>query len=134
MTFQLTTPVAFFIFNRPETTFQVFDTIRVAQPQKLLIIADAARFHEEWQKCHEARSIVGKIDWDCEVLTNFADVNLGCKLRVSSGLDWVFSEVEEVIILEDDCLPEPSFFRFCQELLEYYRNDTRVMCISGDNF
>jgi len=134
MTFQLTTPVAFFIFNRPDTTFKVFEKIREAKPQKLLIIADGAKFPEEWGECNKARSIIEQIDWNCEVSTNFSEINLGCKLRVSSGLDWVFSEVEEAIILEDDCLPEPSFFGFCQELLEYYRNDTRIMCISGNNF
>ena len=74
------------------------------------------------------------MDWSCEVSTNFSDVNLGCRARVSSGLDWVFSAVEEAIILEDDCLPHPSFFRFCEELLGKYRDDHRVMLISGDNF
>ena len=66
-------------------------------------------------------------------MTNYSDVNLGCKIRVSSGLDWVFSEVEEAIILEDDCLPHPSFFAFCEELLEKYRNDSRIMQICGSN-
>jgi len=77
---------------------------------------------------------VEKIDWDCEVLTSFSDVNLGCKRRVSSGLDWVFEQVEECIILEDDCLPDPSFFIYCQQLLDKYRHDDRIMAISGDNF
>ena len=134
MLFKLTTPVAFFIFNRPDLTLRVFEKIRDAKPQKLFIIADGARFPEEENKCKEARNIVQKIDWDCEVLTNFSDVNLGCKLRLSSGLDWVFSKVDAAIILEDDCLPDPTFFQFCSELLEYYRNDERVMMISGDNF
>lgn len=134
MLFKLTTPVAFFIFNRPDLTLRVFERIRDAKPQKLFIIADGARFPEEENKCKEARNIVQKIDWDCEVLTAFSDVNLGCKLRLSSGLDWVFSKVGEAIILEDDCLPDPTFFKFCSELLEYYRNDERVMMISGDNF
>ena len=128
------TPVVFLVFNRPDTTFRVFEAIREAKPQKLLIIADGARFPEEEDQCNKARSIIHKIDWNCEVLTNFSDVNLGCKLRVSSGLDWVFSEVEEAIILEDDCLPTQSFFFFCQSLLEYYRYDPRVMHISGNNF
>jgi hypothetical protein len=134
MSFKLITPVAFFIFNRPDITLRVFEKIRDAKPQKLFIIADGARFSEEEDKCKEARNIVQKIDWDCEVLTNFSDVNLGCKHRVSSGLDWVFSKVEEAIILEDDCLPTQSFFFFCQTLLEYYRYDSRVMHISGNNF
>ena len=75
-----------------------------------------------------------QIDWDCEVFRNYSEVNLGCRKRVITGLDWVFEQVEEAIILEDDCLPHPTFFRYCQELLEKYRNDTRIMMISGDNF
>ena len=132
--FQLTTPVAFFVFNRLDVTQRVFERIRDAKPQKLFIIADGARFLEEEDKCKEVRNIVQKIDWDCEVLTNFSEVNLGCKIRVSSGLDWVFDNVESAIILEDDCLPEPSFFEFSSELLTRYVNDQRVMMISGDNF
>lgn len=134
MSFQLTTPIAFFIFNRPDTTFRVFREIRKVMPKILFVIADGARFSDEIDKCNEARSIIEQVDWECEVFTNFSEKNLGCKLRVSSGLDWVFSEVEEAIILEDDCLPTQSFFPFCQNLLEYYRNDSRVMQISGNNF
>lgn len=130
----LKTPVAFIIFNRPDLTRIVFESIRKVQPKKLLVIADGARFPEEETKCNQAREIINKVDWDCEVLTNFSDVNLGCKKRVSSGLDWVFSQVEEAIVLEDDCLPAESFFYFCQELLKYYKNDKRIMHISGNNF
>lgn len=130
----LPTPVAFIIFNRPEVTKTVFAAIRKAQPQKLLVIADGARFPEEAEKCQKTREIIDQVDWECEVLTNFSETNLGCKQRVSSGIDWVFAEVEEAIILEDDCLPSPSFFQFCQALLEYYRHDTRVMHISGNQF
>lgn len=134
MAFQLTTPVAFLTFNRPDTTQRVFEAIAQARPKKLLVIADGARSPEEVGKCSETRSILKKVAWDCEVLTNFSEINLGCKLRVSSGLDWVFSEVEEAIILEDDCLPNQSFFYFCQTLLEHYRHDRSVMHISGNNF
>ncbi len=130
----LSTPVAFLIFNRPDLTEIVFQAIRQAKPKKLLVVADGPRFSEEVEKCEKARAFIEKIDWDCEVLTNFSEKNLGCKRRVSSGLNWVFSEVEEAIILEDDCLPIPSFFYFCQTLLEHYREDERVMHISGDNF
>ena len=130
----LSTPVAFIVFNRPDLTQIVFDAIRQAQPKQLLVIADGARFPEEIEKCQQSRDIVKQVDWECEVLTNFSDTNMGCKLRVSSGLNWVFSQVEEAIILEDDCLPSPSFFHFCQILLERYRYDERIMNISGDNF
>jgi hypothetical protein len=100
------------------------------------VVADGPRPDrpDDVEKCKAARAIIDKVDWDCAVLTNYSDLNLGCKNRVSSGLDWVFSLVEEVIILEDDCLPHPSFFRFCQDLLDYYRDDERIMAISGDNF
>ena len=130
------TPVAFIIFNRPDTTKRVFDAIRQAKPPKLFVIADGPRADRsgEAEKCAAARSIIDGVDWECEVLTNYSDVNLGCKVRVSSGLDWVFSEVEESIILEDDCLPHSTFFPFCEELLDYYRNDQRIMVVSGCNF
>jgi hypothetical protein len=115
-------------------TAKVFERIRQAQPKQLLIIADGPRNDTESLLCNQARTITEVIDWDCEVFRNYSDVNLGCRKRVSSGLDWAFEQVEEAIILEDDCLPDPSFFRYCQELLEYYREDERIWCISGNNF
>jgi len=127
-------PVAFFIFNRPDLTARVFAEIARAKPSMLLVVADGPRSSEEQRKCAEARSIIDQVDWDCEVRTNYSDVNLGCKRRMSSGLDWVFDQCEEAIILEDDCLPDPSFFPFCVELLERFRNDKRIAMISGDNF
>jgi hypothetical protein len=134
--FALKTPVAFIIFNRPDTTERVFAEIAKARPQKLLVISDGARANRpgEAERVAAVRSIIKRVNWPCEVLCNFSDINLGCKLRVSSGLDWVFEQVSEAIILEDDCLPDPSFFRFCEELLEKYREDKRVGMISGDNF
>jgi hypothetical protein len=131
----LKTPIAFIIFNRPDTTAQVFESIRKAKPSKLLVIADGARQHKigEVEKCVETRKIIEGVDWECEVITNYSDVNLGCKLRVSSGIDWVFEQVEEAIILEDDCVPEHTFFAYCDELLERYRYDTRIVAISGTN-
>jgi hypothetical protein len=133
---QLQTPVAFIIFNRPGHTERVFREIAKARPPKLLVVADGPRANrlDEAEKCAATRSIIQRVDWKCEILTNFADVNLGCKQRVSSGIDWVFEQVEEAIILEDDCLPDPTFFRFCEEMLERYRHDSRVGMISGDNF
>ncbi|MCU0536476.1 MAG: glycosyltransferase family 2 protein [Hydrococcus sp. Prado102] len=130
------TPVAFLIFNRPDTTEKVFEAIRKAEPPILLVVADGPRQDKpsDEKQCAAARKIIERVDWNCKVLTNFSDVNLGCKKRVSSGLDWVFEQVEEAIILEDDCLPNSTFFRFCEELLEKYRDDERIMVISGDNF
>lgn len=134
--FQLTTPVAFIIFNRPDTTERVFAEIARSRPQKLLVVGDGPRANRpgEAEKVAACRAIINRVDWPCEVLTNYSEINLGCKVRVSSGLDWVFAQVPEAIILEDDCLPHPTFFRFCQELLERYRDDERIGMISGDNF
>jgi hypothetical protein len=131
----MNTPVVFLIFNRPETTRKVFAEIAKAKPSKLLVVADGSRPNcfGEAEKCAETRSIIERVDWDCEVLTNYSEVNLGCKSRIASGLDWVFSIVEEAIILEDDCLPNETFFRFCEELLKRYRDDERIMSISGTN-
>jgi hypothetical protein len=130
----LETPVAFLIFNRPDTTAKVFAEIARAKPRRLLVIADGARSENEAIKCAAARSIIERVDWDCEVSTNFSEVNLGCKHRVASGLNWVFENCEEAIILEDDCLPHPSFFRYCAELLNTYRHDERITGIGGSNF
>jgi hypothetical protein len=132
----MSTAVAFIIFNRPDTTERVFSEISKARPPKLLVVADGPREGKpgEYEKCAATRAIIDRVDWDCEVLTNFSDKNLGCKVRVATGLDWVFEQVEEAIILEDDCIPHPSFFRFCEELLIRYRDDERIGMISGDNF
>jgi hypothetical protein len=135
MSFQLQTPIAFIFFNRPDPTARVFQAIRQAKPPQLFLIADGPRADRpgEAECCAATRAVVEQVDWDCQVLTNYADHNLNCGVRVATGLDWVFSQVEEAIILEDDCLPDSSFFQYCQELLEYYRHDQRVMTISGDH-
>lgn len=127
-------PIAFIIFNRPEHAQKVFNEIRNARPEKLFIIADGPRTPAESALCEETRAVVTRIDWPCEVRRNYADVNLGVKQRISSGITWFFEHVSEGIILEDDCLPDQSFFPYCKELLERYKDDTRIMHISGDNF
>lgn len=130
----ISTPVVFTIFNRPNLTKRVFEEIARAKPRRLFVIADGPRFPEEAEKCREAREVVEKVDWNCELATSFSETNMGCGIRPASGLNWVFSEVEEAIILEDDCLPAPSFFSFCETLLKHYRDDLRIMHISGNNF
>lgn len=129
------TPVAFIIFKRPYTTEKVFEAIRQAKPPKLFVIADGPRRNHlgEAEQCQSARDIIQRVDWECEVYKNYSDVNLGCGKRLPTGLDWVFSHVEEAIILEDDCLPNSTFFSFCEELLEKYRYDERIASISGQN-
>jgi hypothetical protein len=131
----LLVPVVFVVFNRPGTTQRVFDAIAAARPAKLLLIADGPRQNKEGEAeaCRKVRDIVSRVDWPCEVFKNFSEGNLGCQERIISGLTWVFSLVEEAIILEDDCLPDLSFFHFCHELLERYRGDDRVAAISGTN-
>jgi hypothetical protein len=132
----LEAPVLFILFNRPETTFRVFEAIRGARPRRLFVAGDGPRPNRpgEKERCETARTVLRKIDWDCEVSTLFRDHNVGLKKAVSSAVDWFFEQVPEGIILEDDCLPTASFFGFCQDLLARHRMDSRVMGITGDNF
>lgn len=131
----LKTPVLFLIFNRPEETARVFKEIKKQRPKYLYVAADGPREHKAGEKelCEQTRAIIEQVDWDCEVKTLFREENLGCKQAVSQGITWFFDNVEEGIILEDDCLPSNSFFRFCEVNLEKYRHDTRIMHISGEN-
>ncbi len=134
---RLSTPVLFIIFNRLDTTQRVFEAIRQVLPSRLYIAADGPRNDKlgENLKVQAVRDyVLSHIDWQCEVKTLFWDKNRGCKVAVSSAIDWFFLNEEEGIILEDDCFPDKSFFPFCAELLEKYRQDDRVMMISGDNF
>jgi hypothetical protein len=127
-------PVALIIFNRPDLTDRVFEAIRQARPRQLFVVADGPRHTGESRLCEQTRDIVGKVDWKCEVKTDYAQTNFGCGRRPATGIDWVFSQVEEAVILEDDCVPAPSFFDYCQQLLAHYRDDKRVMHISGNNY
>jgi hypothetical protein len=131
------TPILLLIFNRLDTTQKVFNEIKKVKPKKLFVSADGSRENKigETEKCLAVQNIILKqINWDCELFTNFRERNLGCKLAISSGIDWFFKHEERGIILEDDVLPDSTFFRFCEELLEYYKDDKRIMMISGDNF
>ena len=136
MTENFKTPILFIIFNRRDVTTMVFNEIRKIKPSKLFVVADGPRLERdgEKEKCEETRAIIESIDWECEVFKNYSDINLGCKKRVSSGIDWFFENVEQGIILEDDCLPNQSFFRFCEEMLEKYKDEEKIGMISGDNF
>ena len=130
------TPVALFIFNRPDLTDIVFSEIRKVRPTKLLIIADGPRIgnSEDEENCKKTKKITNSIDWPCHVEKNFSDVNMGCKSRISTGIDWVFDQVESAIFLEDDCLPSPDFFKFCERMLSSYYKNPRVMMIGGANY
>lgn len=132
-----TTPILFLIFNRPDVTVKVFDQIRKVKPAQLYIAADGARANKpgEADLCQHVREVVmSAIDWKCEVKTLFREENLGCKKAVSSAINWFFGEVEMGIVLEDDCLPDPTFFPFCQQLLNVYKDDRNVIAINGCNF
>lgn len=129
-------PVLMLIFNRPDLTRAVFARIRDARPAQLFIAADGPRADRpgEAALCREARTIADAVDWPCQVHTLFREQNLGPKVAVSSAITWFFDHVEAGIILEDDCLPDATFFPFCAEMLERYRDDARIMTISGNNY
>ena len=129
------TPVLFLVFNRPEKTQLVFERIRAIRPKYFYIAADGPRINieNELTKCEEVRTIVSKVDWDCEPKFLYRDNNLGCSKAVVSAIDWFFENEEEGIIIEDDCLPDLSFFLYCSDLLLKYQNEQRVMMISGSS-
>jgi hypothetical protein len=128
-------PVALFVFNRPESTARVFDAIRAARPPVLLVVADGPRDGraDDRAACAATRALIDGADWPCDIRREFAAANMGCRSRLASGLTWVFGQVPEAIILEDDCVPDQTFFPFCDELLERYRDDRRVAQVSGAN-
>jgi len=130
------TPIIFIIFNRPSTTQKVFDSIRDIRPEKLYIIADGPRTNkpDDPTLCQQCRKIVDQIDWPCKLIKDFSNTNQGCKNRISSGLTRAFKIFDYAIILEDDCLPNHSFFKFCEDMLEKYKNNKQIMSITGNNF
>lgn len=130
------TPILFLIFSRPDTTRRVFERIRKIRPARLYVAADAPREgrEDEARRCKETREIIDGIDWPCELRTLFRDKNLGCKMAVSGAISWFFEQEEYGIILEDDCLPDLSFFPYCEELLIRYKDDNRIGHIGGECF
>lgn len=128
-------PILFIVFNRPELTRQVFGEIKKIKPAKLFIAADGPRtaISDDIKKCRETREIIKEVDWPCDLKTLFQEKNLGCKIGEATAIDWFFSNVPEGIILEDDTLPNSSFFHFCGELLGRYRDDEKIMAICGTN-
>lgn len=131
----MTPAILFIVYNRPELTARIFSAIRKARPEKLYIAADGPKRNHERDivACHRVREIVSHVDWPCDVKTIFRKENQGCVQSVTSSITWFFDNEDEGIVLEDDCLPNPDFFRYCAELLARYRDDERVMVISGDN-
>jgi hypothetical protein len=132
---QLDTPVLLVVFNRPDTTARVFERVREARPRRLFVAADGPRpgRPEDRERCAATRAVVERVDWPCEVLRDYSDENLNCRRRPQTAIRWAFSHAERLIVLEDDCLPEATFFRFCDEMLERHALDARVMCVTGTN-
>jgi hypothetical protein len=129
-------PVLVMTFNRPDTTAAVMAEIAKAKPPKIFLFSDGARPDrpDEAELVAETRRVMGQaVTWGAEVYTRYNETNQGLFAGVSGAIDWFFSEVPEGIILEDDCVPHPDFFPYCDELLERYREDERVWCVSGDN-
>ena len=127
----LKTPVAIFIFNRPNCTEQLVHALSVVKPAHLFVIADGPRNANDIELCKQTRAIIDQIDWPCSIVKRYATSNIGCRESIPNGLNWVFEQVDACIILEDDCIPQPSFFPFCQELLSRYKHDERVMTVGG---
>ena len=119
----LDTPVVLIIFKRPDLTRRVIEAIARVKPRKLFVVADGPREDRpgEHEACEQARAVVETVGWDCEIVRNYSDVNLGCGRRPATGITWAFEHVEQAIVLEDDCIPVPSFFRYCEELLARFR-------------
>lgn len=129
-------PVALFIYNRLEVTSRVFEMIKAYKPDQLFIIADGSKASDpnDQVKISATRNIFNDINWKCDIRQNYSETNLGCHKRISSGIDWVFNHCDKAVFLEDDCLPHPDFFTFCEELLSRYQDDLRIMHISGSNY
>ena len=129
------TPILLLLYNRPEHTKQLINTLRKIKPIKIYVSADGPndKKPEDNARCEETRNMVKSIDWECNVTTLYQHKNLGCANGVSTAINWFFEQEEEGIILEDDIQPSISFFSFCEELLEKYRMDSRVMMISAIN-
>jgi hypothetical protein len=130
-------PVLLLTFKRPDTTRQVIEAIKFYQPQRMYIASDGPRLHkpEEQEKVNLTRQLIlQSIKWPCEIQTLFQENNLGCRVAVSTAIDWFFENEEEGIILEDDCVPDPDFFGYVENCLDKYRNDDSIMSVSGHNF
>lgn len=133
---QFDVPILFMVFNRPDVTKVVFQKIRELRPKKLFLSADGPRLNRpnDAKLCEETRKIIENVDWPCEVKKLFHEKNLGCQIAPSMAVTWFFNTIPEGIVLEDDCVPDPSFFPFCKELLEKYRNNDKILQISASNF
>ncbi|MAJ30418.1 MAG: hemolytic protein HlpA-like protein [Gammaproteobacteria bacterium] len=129
-------PVAVIIFNRPDNTSQLLESLKLYKPENLYVISDGPRknFESDKEKVAKSRKIFEKIDWKCEVFYNNSDSNLGCRERIISGLNWVFNKEEKAIILEDDCIPSKEFFDFMESMLNRYQTNKKISSVCGTTF
>ena len=134
MTYNVRTPILLLAFNRPDTTEKVFSAIRKVKPKKLFISVDGPRNDFEKIKVDEVKKIVSNVDWPCTVKKIFNKKNLGLMQTATNAFNYLFKNAEQGIILEDDCLANESFFKFCEEMLQKYKDNEKIMHISGDNF
>lgn len=133
----MNTPLLLITWRRPHTLRQIIDAIRPVSPTRLFVACDGPNPKRvgEAEKVAATRAVIDKmVDWPCQIERLYSDVNQGCRVGVSRAITWFFEQVEEGIILEDDCIPHPDFFPYCSSLLERYRYDTRVWSICGSNF
>lgn len=128
-------PILLTMFNRPHKAIQVFEKIRQVRPPKLFLAVNAPRpnYPGEEEKVQQCRDFANLVDWDCDLKCKFAETHMKLTDSVPSAINWAFEHVDELIILDDDAVPDLSFFRFCRELLEKYRDDNRVFTIGGFN-
>ena len=133
MDYRCNTPVLMIFFNRPDTFEKVFSEVRKAKPKTLILAQDGPRNEADKIGIEACRKIAECVDWECEVIRDYSETNLGCGVRPKSAIDLALENFENVIILEDDCIPSQSFFPYCEELLERYKDDERIAYISGLN-
>ena len=131
----LDVPVALMVFARPASLAKILDSVRTARPRLLFIVADGPRatHPQDTANCAAVRGVLDTVDWPCEIRRLESDQNMGCDHRIVSGLDWIFRQVDEAIVLEDDVIPHPSFFPWCAAMLQRYRSEPQIMHISGRN-
>lgn len=128
-------PLLLIVFNRPEQTRQVLNEVRKVQPPRLYIAADAPRLHKqgEVEKCRETLALLSIVDWPCDIKFKINETNLGSHTAIPNAIDWFFSNESEGIVLEDDCIPHQDFFRFCDQQLDRFRDDSQIMWINGSS-
>ncbi len=129
-------PILLLIFNRPDSVKKVIKVLKRLKPLKVYVSADGPRNRNDldYDLCKKSREEIFNINWKCKVSKNYLNFNLGCRDAVSNGITWFFKNEKLGIILEDDCIPNLDFFKFCEINLKKYKNDERVGCITGNNF